>query len=87
LVVGYVSFGMSSQYMSEARFAVRGSEQISADPIAAFTGLSSFTQAQDSLIVVSYVKSRAIIEELERTIGLRKMFSRPASIDFALRRG
>jgi capsular polysaccharide transport system permease protein len=61
--------------MSEARFAARGGEQITADPIAALTGLSSFTQAQDSLIVVNYVKSRAIVEELERTIGLRKMFS------------
>ena len=75
LVVGYLGFGMSSQYMSEARFAVRGGEQIAADPISAFTGLASFTQAQDSLIVVSYVKSRAIVEELERMIGLRKMFS------------
>jgi capsular polysaccharide transport system permease protein len=75
LVVGYVGFGMSSQYASEARFAVRGGEQISADPISTLTGLSSFTQAQDSLIVVSYVKSRAIVEELERTIGLREMFS------------
>jgi capsular polysaccharide transport system permease protein len=75
LVVGYVSFGMSSQYISEARFAVRGGERVTADPIAAITGLSSFTQAQDSLIVVNYVKSRAIVEELNRTIDLRKMFS------------
>jgi capsular polysaccharide transport system permease protein len=49
---------------------------MSADPISALTGLSSFTQAQDSLIVVNYVKSRAMVEELERTIGVRKMFSR-----------
>jgi capsular polysaccharide transport system permease protein len=76
LVVGYIGFGMPSQYMSEARFAVRGGEQVTADPISALTGLSSFTQAQDSLIVVNYVKSRAIVEELERSIGLRKMFSR-----------
>jgi capsular polysaccharide transport system permease protein len=76
LAVGYIGLLMSSQYMSEARFAARGGEQISADPIAALTGLSSFTQAQDSLIVANYVKSRTIVEELERTVGLRKMFSR-----------
>jgi capsular polysaccharide transport system permease protein len=76
LVVGYIGFGMSSQYMAEARFAVRGGEQISADPISALTGLASFTQAQDSLIVVNYVKSRAVVEELERTVGLRKLYSR-----------
>ncbi len=83
-MAGYIGFGMSNQYTSEARLAVRGGEQVSADPISAFTGLSSFTQAQDSLIVVSYVKSRAIVEELERTIGLRQMFSR-SDIDWPAR--
>jgi len=73
LVVGYIGFGISNQYTSEARFAVRGGEQI---PISASTGSASFTQAQDSLIVVNYVKSRAIVEELEHTIGLRTMLSR-----------
>jgi capsular polysaccharide transport system permease protein len=77
LVISYISFEMSSQYMSEARFAVRGGERVTADPIAAIAGLSSFTQAQDSLIVVNYVKSRAIVDELDRTIGLRNIFSRP----------
>jgi capsular polysaccharide transport system permease protein len=76
LVVGYISLVMSGQYVSEARFAVRGGERIVADPIESLTGLSSFTQAQDSLIVVNYVKSQAIVEDLERTIGLREMFSR-----------
>jgi capsular polysaccharide transport system permease protein len=84
LVIGYISFGMSTQYMSEARFAVRGGERVIADPIAAITGLSSFTQAQDSLIVVNYVKSRAIVEELDRTIDLRNMFSR-RNIDWVSR--
>jgi capsular polysaccharide transport system permease protein len=76
IVVGYVDFGMSNQYTSEARFAVRGGERVSADPIESLTGLSSFTQAQDSLIVGNYVRSQAIVEDLERTIGLREMFSR-----------
>jgi capsular polysaccharide transport system permease protein len=76
LVIGYINFELSGQYMSEARFAVRSGERVTADPIAAITGLSSFTQAQDSLIVVNYAKSRAIVEELDRTIGLRNMFSR-----------
>jgi len=75
LVICYINFAMSSQYTSEARFAVRGGERTTADPIASLTGLSSFTQAQDSLIVANYVKSRAIVEELDRTIGIREMFS------------
>jgi capsular polysaccharide transport system permease protein len=76
IVVSYVNFGMSNQYTSEARFAVRGGERVSADPIESLTGLSSFTQAQDSLIVGNYVRSQAIVEDLEHTIGLRETFSR-----------
>jgi capsular polysaccharide transport system permease protein len=76
IVVGYIAFGISNQYTSEARLAVRGGEQVSADPISAVTGVASFTQAQDTLIVVNYVKSRAIVEELDRSIGLREMYSR-----------
>jgi capsular polysaccharide transport system permease protein len=76
VVVGYIAFGISDQYTAEARLAVRGGEQVSADPIMALTGMASFTQAQDTLIVVNYVKSRAIVEELDRAIGLREMFSR-----------
>jgi capsular polysaccharide transport system permease protein len=75
IVVGYISFGMSNQYTSEARLAVRGGEQISADPISALTGMASFTQAQDTLIVVNYVKSRAIVEDLNRSVGLRALYS------------
>jgi capsular polysaccharide transport system permease protein len=75
IVVGYIAFGISNQYTAEARLAVRGGEQVSADPISALTGMASFTQAQDTLIVVNYVKSRAIVEELDRSIGLREMFS------------
>jgi capsular polysaccharide transport system permease protein len=76
LLVGYLSLWMSSQYTSEARFAVRGGERVSADLLSSLTGLSSFTQAQDTLIVVNYVKSRAIVDQLEQTIGLRGVYSR-----------
>jgi capsular polysaccharide transport system permease protein len=76
LVVAYFAFVASSQYTSEARFAVRGGERAPIDAVAALTGLASFTQAQDSLIVVNYVKSQALVEELDRQIGLRAIFSR-----------
>ena len=87
VVVGYIAFGISNQYTSEARLAVRGGEQVSADPISALTGLASFTQAQDTLIVVNYVRSRAIVEELDRSIGLRTdVFPRRLAFPLPLRR-
>lgn len=76
LAVAYFSLIASSQYTAEARFAVRGGERAPIDAVAALTGLASFTQAQDSLIVVNYVKSQALVEELDRQIGLRGVFSR-----------
>jgi capsular polysaccharide transport system permease protein len=76
LSLAYINFALSNQYMSEARFAVRGGERVTADPVAAVTGMASITQAQDTLIVVNYVKSRAIVEELERSVSLRALFSR-----------
>lgn len=74
LVVAYFSLIASSQYVSEARFAVRGGERPAADAISALTGLASFTQVQDSLILVNYVKSQALVEDLDRQVGLRSLF-------------
>jgi capsular polysaccharide transport system permease protein len=75
---------MSSQFTSEARFAVRGGERVSADLLSSLTGLSSFTQAQDTLVVANYVKSRAMVDQLEQTIGLRGVYSR-SGIDWLSR--
>jgi capsular polysaccharide transport system permease protein len=76
LAIGYFTFIASSQYVSEARFAVRGGERIAADPIAAVTGLGSFTQVQDSLIVTNYLESQAVVEALEKEIDLRGLYAR-----------
>ncbi len=74
----YFSLIASSEYTSEARFAVRGGERVSTDAVSALTGLASFTQVQDSLIVANYVKSQAIVEALEQEIDLRAIYSNHA---------
>ena len=74
--VGYPAYFQSAQYTTEARFAVRTGERATADPIAALSALSNFTQAQDSLIIVNYLKSRAMVDALEQKIDLRALFSR-----------
>ncbi len=77
----YFSLIATSEFTSEARFAVRGGEHVSTDAISALTGLASFTQVQDSLIVANYVKSQAIVEALEKEIDLRAIYSKH-SIDW-----
>jgi capsular polysaccharide transport system permease protein len=76
LAVVYFSLIASSHYTSEARFAVRGGARPPMDAVSALTGLASFTQVQDSLIVVNYVKSQALVEALDRQLDLRAIFGR-----------
>jgi capsular polysaccharide transport system permease protein len=76
LVAGYLGFVMSDQYTAEAQFAVLGAASASSDPISRFMGLSGFQETQDALIVINYIKSPAIVTELERTVALGKLFSR-----------
>ncbi|MGH6835540.1 MAG: hypothetical protein ACREC9_08325 [Methylocella sp.] len=76
LATVYFSLVASSQYTSEARFAVRGGARPPIDTIAALTGLASFTQVQDSLIVVNYVNSQALVEALDHQLDLRAIFGR-----------
>ncbi len=80
----YFSLIESSEYTSEARFAVRGGERVATDALSALTGLASFTQIQDSLIVANYLKSQAIVEALEQDIDLRAIYSK-SSIDWLSR--
>lgn len=76
LLTIYYLFIASSQYYSEARFAVRAGDTTSLDTVTALTGLPSVTQFQDSTIVVEYLKSRAIVEALEQKIQLSTLFNK-----------
>jgi capsular polysaccharide transport system permease protein len=70
----YLRFIASDQYASEARFAVRGSERPMADSIGPL--VPSADKIQDSKIVADFIASRGMVEELERTIHLRDLYSR-----------
>lgn len=74
LVAIYFIFIASSQYVSEARFAVRAADHSGLDGLGALQGLA---EVQDSLIIANYVKSLAVVQGLEERVGLRALFSRP----------
>lgn len=80
----YFSLIASSQYLSETRFAVRAGAPSTMDAISNIAGLAMVQQAQDSFIVSDYIKSRAIVEQLDRRVGLRDLYSRRA-IDYISR--
>lgn len=75
----YLAIFASDQYVSEARFAVRGGDKGALDPLASLTGGAGHTQ--DTLIIADYIRGRGMVEELQKTLGLREMFS-PSKADF-----
>lgn len=74
LALVYFTFIASGQYSSETKFTVQGGVMPRADSFGALTGLPSLQIIQNTQIVSNYVHSRAIVEELETRIGLRKLF-------------
>jgi capsular polysaccharide transport system permease protein len=83
--VVYFAFIASNQYAAEVRFAVRSVEADVGDATNnganGSTGSSasfSFTATgQNAYIVTSYIRSRAIVDDLNAKIDLREIFRRP----------
>lgn len=78
LVVGLYLFGFASdQYVAEAQFAVRGNvEPMENISLGQYSNLIQKHNSQDSFIVRDYIGSQTLVETLEKSIGLSKMFSR-----------
>lgn len=68
----------SGQYVAEFRFGLRSSEPLRAAAGTLLSGAAAVTQtALDSYAVAQYLRSRAIIDDLDRSLDLRAMFSTP----------
>ena len=78
-VVALYMFGIASdQYTASAQFAVRGNvEPMEHASLGQFTALIQKHNSQDGYIVRDYIQSQAMVEELEKSIHISKMFSRP----------
>ena len=71
----YFGFIASDQYVAEAQFTVMGGEIPAPDGIASVTGIPAMAIIQDTQIVTNYIESRAAVEKLESTVGLRRIYS------------
>jgi len=69
-------FIASDRFVSEARFAVRNNETQAVDALGMITGMPSSQVVSDSYIVADYVASRDMVEELERRLPFREMYSK-----------
>ena len=84
LVIAYLAFLASDQFVSEARFAVRAAPGVSTGGADIKASISSLIGGgggglggQDAFIVTSYIRSRAIIADIAPLIDLRAVFRRP----------
>ncbi len=69
----------ADQYVAEFRFGLRSAEPMRADPGTLLQpGSAPLQIGLDSYVVVQYIASRAIVDDLDKTLDLRRMFSAPA---------
>jgi capsular polysaccharide transport system permease protein len=70
-----------NQYVSEAHFSVSSGEKNGMEALSSLASVLNVSQSTDGQIIAQYVKSRSIVEALEKTFDLRRMFS-PGTWDF-----
>ncbi|MCJ2076774.1 capsule biosynthesis protein [Methylobacterium sp. E-016] len=77
-VVGFYLFAIASdQYIAEAQFAVRGNvEPMENVSLGEYTSLIQKHNSQDSYIVRDFINSQAMVDAVEKSLGVSQMFSR-----------
>jgi capsular polysaccharide transport system permease protein len=77
----YFAFIASDQYVAETRFAVKAAqfdmEKTKSDVSKLTSGVIPSLADQSVYIISNYIRSRAIVDDLSKTIDLRQIFQRP----------
>ena len=72
----YYFFIAADQYVAEFRFGLRSAEPVRPDPgLLLSAGAAPSQIGLDSYVVVQYIASRAIVDDLSKTLDLQQMFS------------
>jgi len=70
----------SDQYVAEFRFTLNTAEPPRFDPLSLLTGNAAHSPAaSEAQILVEYMTSRAIVDQLDGSLDLRRVFSPPAA--------
>lgn len=84
LVAIYSGFFASNQWVSEAKFTIRGAQASTQPDLLGFILGGNGTVAADSLLLHDYILSKDMVDILEQKIKIREQFSNK-SIDFVSR--
>ncbi len=76
-LVASVYFGLlaSDQYVSEAKFTVSSGAIPKMDSVGSVTGLPPIIIIQDTQLIANYIRSRPMVEQLSREVGLLDAYS------------
>ncbi len=77
IAIVYFGFIAADQYTSEARFTVRGGMPPSLEGSGSLAAGPGAMIIQDTQVIMNYLQSRAIVEDLDTSIGLAKMYQDP----------
>ena len=67
----------TKQYTTEAKFALRSGEASPLDALGGVIGAPASQQMQDTQIIANYIKSRTMVEALNKALDLRRIYARP----------
>ncbi len=80
VAAAYLFVIAADQYVAEFRFSLSTVDKQRLDPVSLLIGSTSHAPAAlESQIVVQYMMSRAIVDELDPAIDLRRLFSPPSA--------
>jgi capsular polysaccharide transport system permease protein len=79
LVFATVYWGViaSRQYSTEMKFAIRSGQSSPLDSLGGMFGMAGSPQNQDTQIVADFVRSRAMVEALDKSLDLHAIYTRP----------
>ncbi|HKS88316.1 MAG TPA: hypothetical protein VJR70_02640, partial [Stellaceae bacterium] len=78
VAAAYYFLVAADQYVAEFRFTLSTAEPPRLNPLALLVGgAAQSPAAQQSQILVRYIASRAIVDEIDRSLDIRRLFSPP----------
>ena len=77
----YLGCFASDQYATETRFALRGGEPHILNQFGGLVAMPAAQRAQDSMILIDYIRGRGMVDAVNKTLNLRQLFARD-NIDF-----
>lgn len=79
---GYLAFVASDQFIAVAKFAVRGAafeQPVDLPSSAARTSNMPMVVGQDAYIIVSYIKSHKVIQDIAERVDIRAVYQHPVA--------